>query len=128
MPKHLLAWALALAVGCSGGCAKKPAADETPVKGGAEAKEIVPKITRAEAIEIARKRLQQEACANDIDPERMTVRYGNFGPKNREKRCWVIDFCRRGSEAITEKQWAAGYQVAVDASSGEIVEASEYER
>jgi len=58
----------------------------------------------------------------------MTVRYGNFGPKGGQKRCWVIDFCRRGAAAIIEKQWAAGYQVAVDASTGEIVEASEYER
>jgi hypothetical protein len=130
MPKYLLAGALALAVGCSGDCLspKKPAAGEAQVAGGVEATEVVPKTTRAEAIAIARKRLQQEACANEIDPERMTVRYGDFGPKGREKRCWVIDFCRRGSAAITEQLWARGYQVAVDASTGEIVEASEYER
>ena len=130
MTKHVVAAVLVLAAGCSAHdfLQRGAAAGQTQVTGGFEATAVVPKMTREEAIAIARKRLQQEAFAKDIDQERMSVRYGEFGPRGNERCCWLIDFCRLGSAATTDQLWARGYWVAVDARTGEIVEASAYER
>jgi hypothetical protein len=87
-----------------------------------------PKITRSQAVEKALKRLREEAFAGDIDAERMTVHYTEFGPKGESRIRWIIDFARRESPEITPGQWARGYWVVVDPDTGVVIEASAYKR
>jgi hypothetical protein len=86
------------------------------------------KITQTDALETARKKLQKEPFAEDIDVNRMTAYYGDWGPRGKTRRCWVIDFARRGAAEITPGQWERGYHVVVDADTGGIVEATGYKR
>jgi hypothetical protein len=86
------------------------------------------KITQGHALEIAREKLQKEAFAGEIDANRMTVHYRDYGPTGKARTCWVIDFARRGAGEITPGQWVRGYWVVVDPETGAIIEATEYER
>ncbi len=87
-----------------------------------------PKISKDQAVSIARTRLQDEPFAKDIDANRITTHYGTYGPEETARTCWVIDFARRGTGEITPGQWEAGYQVVVDPDTGAIIEATGYKR
>ena len=119
-----------LIAGCSAGT--MPSEDSAPgrsdVATDGETAVGAPRITSAQAVEIGLKRLRTEAFADDIDPKRMTVHYGKFGPTREAPVRWVVDFARRGSPEITPGLWARGYHVIVDTDSGAVIEASAYER
>ena len=87
-----------------------------------------PTITKDQAVSIAKKRLEDEPFAKDIDANRITTRYGMYGPKETARTCWVVDFARRGTGEITPGQWARGYQVVIDPETGAIIEATGYKR
>jgi len=74
------------------------------------------KITKDVAIEIAKRRLQKESFANDID-------FGKFTVHFREKtNDYVVDFACKGCNEIFPGLWSGGYSVAVDANTGNIKE------
>ncbi len=87
-----------------------------------------PKITKDQAVSIARKHLQNEPVAKEIDLNRITTHYGTYGPKDTARTSWVIDFARLGTGEITPGLWERGYQVAVDPDTGAIIEAAGYKR
>jgi hypothetical protein len=86
------------------------------------------KIAKDQAVSIARRRLQDEPFAKEIDANRITTHYGTYGPKETARTCWGIDFARRGTGEVTPGQWEAGYQVVVDPDTGVIIEAIGYKR
>ena len=88
----------------------------------------VSKITKDEALRIAGKRLQEEAFSKDIDANRITIRQGDYGPKDKVRTCWTVDFARHGAQEITAGLWDRGYLVAIDSETGDIVEATGYKR
>lgn len=87
-----------------------------------------PRITKDQAVSIARKHLQNELFAKEIDANRITIHYGTYGPKETARTCWVIDFARRGTGEIAPGLWENGYEVVVHPDTGAIIEATEYER
>lgn len=90
-----------------------------------------PKITRNQAVHIARKHLDDEPFSNSIDTTRMTVKYcPHHGPPKAPFACWKVDFAKVGSQEISAGTglWAEGYHVLVNPNTGEVKEASQYER
>ena len=105
------------------GCAKDVETTED-----ARAPVSKPTIAKHQAVSIARKRLQEEPFAKEIDANRITTHYGTYGPKEKARTCWVIDFARRGTGEIAPGLWERGYQVVVDPDTGAIIEAIGYKR
>ena len=88
----------------------------------------VSKITKDDAIKIARRKLQEEPFAKDIDVNRTKVYYGKSGHVGEEITRWAIDFARKCTEEIEPGRWSRGYIVVLDPNTGSIIEAVGYKR
>jgi len=89
------------------------------------------KITRDQAVSIARKHLAAESFASTYDTARMTVRYcPNYGEPKAPFACWMVDFAKVGTGEIIagSGQWEMGYRVLVDPDTGKVKEATGYKR
>ena len=77
-------------------------------------------IDKVLAVEIAKKRLLSESFVDSIDTERVTVGF------RKEQNVYWVDFAWKNVSEIMP--WPRGYYVVVDASTGEIKEATAYKR
>ncbi len=75
-----------------------------------------------QAKEIALEHAQSSPNLNSIDASRATVRW-----QGENKSC-MVDFAWQDAGQIHTGLWAEGYQVTVDARSGQVIEANAYER
>ena len=81
-----------------------------------------PKITKEQAVEIAKTQLAREPFARDIDSNHVTITF-----RDKDKDYWV-DFDWKGEGEIREELRDRGYHVIVDSANGTIKESGAYKR